>query len=938
MNVTRLLHDSMRFKLIVVMVSLAIMIIIATTAVSLHHDINRLKQQLEQESKIVSQVMAQDFAQVMIDDSPYVAADAISRLEAFPMILEVEIISPAKKTILAYTRSNVSPSISNHLLTRLLSFFIEPQMVVDHPVKYQKYLIGHARYVISTAKIHTLLSSIYQLLAVSIPSCIVFATLAAMYLQGLFTQPILQLIKATRHIADYDDYHFRLETNEMDGNEINSLRCSFNDMLANIQSFTNIIKQEREYHHLTLKAIADAVIVTDTHGRITLMNPVASIMTGYSLDQVLGQNLDTVLNILDKNIRCSTYDWVSEIVNTAKSINFSEDSKLCSKDNICYEITGSGAPIYNAEYIVDGCIFVFHDVTKHRHANRKIEESEARFKYMANATPVMIWLMDEQQQCTFVNNAWMSFTGLNFQQAISCDWEAYIHPDDLQKVKKSFYSSKREHYETIEIEYRLKNLHGDYKHILDVSTALFDNNNHFAGYIGSCIDISERKLAEQEIHHLVHYDPLTKLPNRRLILNRLEDIFTQLKREESYGSLMFIDLDHFKTLNDSLGHSVGDLLLIEVAKRIQKSLGETDNIARLGGDEFVVLPFPLQKTKAQAIQEAQKLADRILQILSKPYQLGEYEHHNTPSIGITLLSKEIEKPEDALKQADTAMYQAKKLGRNRYCFYLSEMQQQVDTRLILEKGLRGALNQNQFELFYQPKLTIKGDVIGAEALIRWIDNDKKFISPDVFIPIAEESGLILEIGAWVLETGFKQFQTWQQQGLSDDFVLALNVSPRQFHQKLFLQEIKVLVKKYNIPPQRLTLEITEGVVIDDLEKTTRLMDALRAEGFLLSLDDFGTGYSSLSHLKKLPLDEIKIDRSFMQGIPDEVNDIAIIETICNVAETFCMKTVAEGVENQQQLDFLKNQNCYSYQGYYFSPPINAKKFTQLLVEHKKLVS
>ena len=445
-------------------------------------------------------------------------------------------------------------------------------------------------------------------------------------------------------------------------------------------------------------------------------------------------------------------------------------------------------------------------------------------------------------------------------------------------------------------------------------------------------DVTDRKLAEARIEHLAYYDALTELPNRRLLLNRLEQNIARARRFGHYGTMLFLDLDRFKNINDSLGHPVGDTLLKEVANRLVHDLRAEDTVSRLGGDEFVVLLSDLGRDSVNAAAMAQQKAENIKIRLAKKFEIDGHDLHITPSIGVAMFPSSDNKEEsgdDILRYADTAMYRAKDDGRDAIRFFLPSMQAAADSRLAVEKELRHALVRGELSLFYQPQVNSKGEILGAETLARWQHPEKGFISPAVFIPIAEATGLILPIGDWVLRTACEQLKSWSDSGLTINH-LAVNVSPRQFRQPNFVSQVQSIIEQTGADPTKLGLEITEGMVIDNILDTIEKMEALKMLGIELSIDDFGTGYSSLTYLKKMPLDILKIDQSFVRDIDTDSNDAAIVETIISMANHLNLKVIAEGVETEAELNFLEEKGCPLYQGYFFSKPVPNDQFMKLL--------
>ena len=461
-------------------------------------------------------------------------------------------------------------------------------------------------------------------------------------------------------------------------------------------------------------------------------------------------------------------------------------------------------------------------------------------------------------------------------------------------------------------------------------TAVKNETGATAAYVAVFNDITERKRAEEEIRNLAFYDTLTKLPNRRLLQDRFHLALSVSARSNHYGAVLFLDLDRFKTINDIMGHDHGDLLLIEVARRIQICMREVDTVARQGGDEFVILVEEISLDAQDALQKTALIAEKIRATLTVPYQINGHEYHSTPSIGVCLYRGTEESVEGLLKHADLAMYQAKDSGRNTVRFFDPLMQKSVEARAAIEADLRHAVPGKQLHLHYQIQVDNENRPLGAEALLRWVHPKRGMVPPGQFIPIAEESSMVLEIGHWVLDTACKQLAEWAGNELTRGLILAVNVSGQQFRLHDFVDQVAELVRAHRIDPSLLKLELTESVVLSDVADVIKKMYALKAMGIKLSLDDFGTGYSSLSYLKQLPLDQLKIDQSFVRDIATDPNDAVMVQTIIGLAKNFRLKVIAEGVETEAQLEFLKINGCMAYQGYLFSKPVPVGEFEALL--------
>lgn len=469
-------------------------------------------------------------------------------------------------------------------------------------------------------------------------------------------------------------------------------------------------------------------------------------------------------------------------------------------------------------------------------------------------------------------------------------------------------------------------------------TAVKNDLGKTTHYVSTLTDISELKQHEERIHNLAFFDPLTHLPNRRLLQDRLEHAIATSQRQRHLGALLFIDLDDFKTLNDNRGHHIGDLLLIEVAERLRNSVREQDTVARLGGDEFIIVLEGLNISRNEAAAHARQIAEKILTNLNQVYLLEQREYFNTPSIGICLFGDVSVPTDELLKQADQAMYHAKAAGRNTLRFFDPEMQSMAAQRFALQHELREALQQQQFKLFYQPQTNTAGHVIGAEALIRWLHPQRGMVSPLEFIPLAEDSGLIVPLGNWILETACQQLVQWSKESTAAHLSIAINVSARQFQQHNFVEQLQQILTRTGADPHQLKLELTESMLVDNPEDITTKMDALKTHGIKFSLDDFGTGYSSLSYLKRLPINELKIDKSFVNDILTDPNDAAIARMIIRLAQSMELKVIAEGVETKEQRDWLEQEGCFKYQGYYFGRPMPVEKFDEYIaVTNKELI-
>lgn len=547
-----------------------------------------------------------------------------------------------------------------------------------------------------------------------------------------------------------------------------------------------------------------------------------------------------------------------------------------------------------------------------------------------------IMITDADKVILRVNQIYTQLTGYTAEEAVGKTPEqlapALKHSEHYREIWRTVDS---QHYWQGEVVNRRKDgqLYPEWLTITQVR----NKAGEVTHYVATFIDITDRKLNEERIYKLAFYDPLTSLPNRRLLIDRLRETMVGNQRTRRYGALMFMDLDRFKILNDTQGHDIGDQLLIAAGQRISNCVREGDTVARLGGDEFVILLDDLSEDADTAAIHAQRVGNKVLSALNQVYRLHRpdamglasvVEHHSSASIGVTLfLGSEIDS-DDLLKQADMAMYQAKQDGRNTLCLFDPDMQTGLNQRAALETDLRNALTQNQFQLYYQIQVDEQARPIGAEALLRWRHPQRGAISPAEFIPLAEDTGLIVAMGYWVLIEACNTLVSWARNPLTADLVLAVNISARQLGQSNFVEQLQAILIKTGANPRRLELEITESTVLDSVENTIETMQRLLRLGLSFSMDDFGTGYSSLSYLQRLPLAQLKIDGSFVRDLHQDSNDAAIIRTILMLGNSLGLQVVAEGVETEAQRDYLQANGCRMFQGYLFGKPEPLSEFEQ----------
>jgi diguanylate cyclase (GGDEF)-like protein/PAS domain S-box-containing protein len=669
------------------------------------------------------------------------------------------------------------------------------------------------------------------------------------------------------------------------------------------------------------RAIADCTVNLEVwwgpDGKPRWINPSVQEYTGYSVDECMAMHdfAGTLIHPEDMP------RVAPELLKGRQGLRGGDLEFRCiRKDGSLIWLSVSWVPIYDARGLLTGFRMSGRDITE-----RKRFEEELRIGAVAFESLEGMMVTDADGTILRVNSAFTECTGYSAEELVGRT------PRMLQSGRhdKAFF---REMWETIhrdggwqgEIWDRRKN--GDiYPKWLTI-TAVTGENGAVTHYVGTHHDITERKIAEERIKELAFFDALTRLPNRRLLWDRLKQAIAVSAQTGTCGALLFLDLDNFKTLNDTLGHDKGDLLLQQVAERLLGCAREGDTVARVGGDEFVVVLGSLSAERDEAASQTEAVAELILSVLGEAYQLEGIDYRTSASIGATVFQGHEASIDELLKQADLAMYKCKERGRNAMCFFDPAMQTVVVERAALEAALRRAIDEDQFLVHYQAQVSDGDRVTGAEALVRWLHPERGIVAPADFIPLAEETGLILALGDKVLETACLQLAQWATQPGMAHLTIAVNVSAQQFREPRFVERVLAVLERTGANPHRLKLELTESVLVDNVQDIIEKMAALKAEGVVFSLDDFGIGYSSLSYLKRLPLDQLKIDRSFVRDILVDSNDAVIARTIVALAQSLGLGVIAEGVETEAQRDFLAGAGCHAYQGYYFCRPLPVEGF------------
>lgn len=754
--------------------------------------------------------------------------------------------------------------------------------------------------------------------------------IAAMIGKGM-TKPIIALADMARALSKGDftqrtpsTSHYEIAElsrllNNMAGqldSTLSQLKASEQALKMKVEERTTELQQRHKKYHSVIQSTGEGFWQVDSEGRLLEVNPAYVRLSGYSETELIG------MQIAELDAQETPEETAGHISKVMRYGSDTFETKHRRKDGRVWDVE------VNASFIQeDGGYFVgfFTDITE-----RKRAEQELRIAATAFETQEGIIITDVNEIIVRVNRAFTQITGYTAEEVIGNKpsiLKSGRHDQDFYRAMH--YALQSDGQWEGEIWDRHKDGH-IYPKWLAI-TAVRDNAGRITHYVGNFTDITERKASEEKIKALAFYDTLTELANRRLLTEHLEHAVAMLARTGYHGALLFLDLDNFKLLNDTQGHGVGDELLIEVAHRLKANVRETDTVARLGGDEFIVLLEELDTVPDSAVVQVKAIAEKVVSALAEPYLLSSVVHHCSSSIGIVLFDDSSISADTLLAQADTAMYAAKKSGKNAYRFFDPLMQQEVEHRAKFESALRQAINNQQLRLFYQPQVDDKEQIIGVEALIRWHHPELGLTFPDQFIPLAEETDIILIIGRWVLETACAQLKAWKNQSSARKLSIAVNISAKQFYQPGFVDEVREIMAQYDIEPAQLKLELTESMVLKEMDTAVAKMLELKAIGVVLAMDDFGTGYSSLSYLKNLPFDQIKIDKSFVYGIKKNNNDAFIVHSVFTLGKLMGINVVAEGVENIEQDELLKSLGCTLFQGYLFGKPVPIEELERLLL-------
>ena len=684
------------------------------------------------------------------------------------------------------------------------------------------------------------------------------------------------------------------------------------------------LRESEEKYRLLLNSTAEAIYGLDLKGNCTFCNPACARLLGYQdPSHLLGRNMHALMHHTRADgtpypeQECAIYVAVRQ--GRARHVT---DEVLWRAEGTSFPAEYWSYPMYRDGELV-GAVVTFLDVSDRKQAEDALRRAEQKYRSIFEEAIVGLWQTTPDGRYLSVNPAFSRMFGYDSPRELMASITDIGHQVYVDPQRRSDFKRQVDAQGFVQnFEFQAYRKDGS-RMWLSANAKAIRSNGVVVRYDGSVEDITSRKVLEERVQFLAYYDAITGLPNRTLLQDRLANAIARARRHREGIALLFLDIDRFKNINDSLGHSIGDLLLKEFAERLKKGVREQDTLARIGGDEFVVVQTDLRDTTDAAIA-----ASRIMDLISDAFVVQGHSLAVTCSIGVSVFPEHGADGVALVKNADAAMYSAKEQGGNNFQFFTRDMNVRAVERLSLENHLRGSLERRDLFLAYQPQVDIAtGRVTGVEALLRWRHPELGLVSPDKFVPIAENSGLILPIGEWVLKTACGQLRQWQNEGLPP-LSIAVNVSAVQFRQNSFLGAVKRVLEETGLPARYLELELTERILLSNAEITLSLLQELSAMGLKLSIDDFGTGYSSLGYLRQFPVHKLKIDRSFVQAMTDDPDGMVIVATIINMAKSLRLKVIAEGVETEEQMLLLKAQNCDEVQGYYFSKPLSASEFAK----------
>lgn len=904
-------------------------------------DLLGLERSMGRNLSILADVLGQNSAAALTFQDAETARHVLQALQAEPSVTAACVYTNDKKPFATYVRQGSDSGFAPPPVEGPKTYFESSRLILFRTIVFDGDRIGTIYIASDLQPLRARLREYFIAIIANALLTLLLALLVAPRLQRPISRPLIQLTQTAEAISKEADYAIRADLPNSD--EFGMLGSAFNDMLDQIETRNDQLRQHRE--HLeeevasrtaelleagaklelqaeALNAASNSILITDLNGNIVWSNPAFSRSSGYSPDEVLGKN-QSLLSSGEQDAElyarmwatiATGETWQGEIVNRRKNAGLYTE-----------EVTVT--PVLSQSGKITNFVAIKQDVTARKLAEQALSKAEEKYRAIFEDAVIGIFQIDPDGRPVSINRALAKMHGYDspdeFLAGIS-DVTSQIFVD-LDRM----FSLIREVLENgivqgAEVEVYRKD--GAKRWVIANLRVARDSDGNVVLYEGTVEDITERKVAEERVQFLAFYDALTGLPNRTLLGDRIAIALGGARRRKERIAILFLDVDRFKIVNDTLGHSVGDLLLQEIAERLSKWVREQDTVARVGGDEFVIM-----LTGVQSGSDAVVAAERVVDLVKAEFSIHDHSLNVTCSVGISMFPENGIDGETLVKHADAAMYSAKQKGPNNVEFFTDDLNVQMVERLRLESGLHQAVERNELYLVYQPQMDIATErIVGIEALLRWQHPALGLVPPDRFIGIAENCGLIVPIGEWVLRTACAQARKWQDEGLAA-VPIAVNVSAVQFRQNGFRDLIKNVLRETGLPPQYLELELTESLLLTNADVMFSVLRELNEMGLQLAIDDFGTGYSSLSYLKHFPVKKLKIDRSFIRNVALNPSDAAITTAIIGMAKSLGLKVIAEGVENEAQVSFLREHRCDEIQGYYFSKPITAAEVADKLL-------
>ena len=915
-------HWSLRGKLTAIIVFVALFSLVLSVSVIIFTDIKQFREDLLLRTTLIAKVVGDFSATDIAFRDQKSLNDSLAVLEGVPNVVNVHLYNSDGTWFASYKNSQ---AIKMPLrVEKMQHEFKGQRLILSQPINYQGVRWGYIQVVVSTDELKQKIYNRLNLLLMLAGLIAIIAFLLARKLQFIISRPVLNLADVAQQIAKTPNYDLRVSSHQKD--EIGVLYDAFNTMLGRIASRQD--ERNKALHALAesevrfssmFNSMPDAVMFIDLGRHIVLNNPAANTLFGYDEKELIGHSTQLLYADIDDFIKQGELRFDPE----QGGSNLPFQVRFKRKDGSLFWSETLGVKVLDDSDVQIGFITIVRDITERLQA-----EEEMRKLYSAVEQSIDgVLLADKHGKIEYVNSAVEQMLGYQRVELIGKSLgllELDIQPD---AIYTSMWESleKGEAFESTFVN-RRKN--GETFYQEESISPIRNENGVVTHFVSISRDVSYEVETQGRIQHMAFHDQLTGLPNRLLFRDRVEHAVRCAERDMTLLPVMFIDLDRFKDINDTLGHQVGDQLLERASERLSSLIRNGDTIARLGGDEFMVLIDGVTNVDGVA-----RLAAVLIESFDSPFVIDEHELFVTASIGIAVYPNDASNIDDLFRAADTAMYRAKAEGRNAYQMFNAEMASNVLERVTVERALRGALEAQQYQLFYQPRVSItkKQEITFVESLIRWRPSEKEFVSPDIFIPVLEETGMIIQVGEWVMQEACRQLREWRDMGFN--LGVAINVSARQFWQQGLLELVEQCIQDFNLDPQWIELEITESVMMEHSDRIDETFSCLHKLGVRIAMDDFGTGFSSLSYLKQLPLNTLKIDRAFVQGVTSDPDDRAIAEMIISLGKTLNLTITAEGVETKEQLGFVTQAGCHEVQGYLFAKPMTADKLSRWMEKY-----